>query len=438
MAAGEGDETYMDTCRREHPVLHRLAHRRLWRYFARDYPSSRARFRAAARRRGLRLVRREVPNSFGLDLTVDIAVRPGTRGWVLHLAGTRGVDGYVGAAVQQVLLRHLRMLVPADIGLVLVHCVNPFGMAMGRLVNENNVDLEHNAMSDREFEARIRARRRWNPAYGKVDHIVNPTGGGGEPPGCGTSLSGALRSLWHWRLRGGPTTYEDIQDRGQHWRSDGLAFGGFELQASCRHVLDILGHPAVRPMLGLPAAVLASAVGASAHGEDTLWAPARHQAAAMRGTAQHPRVEVLPARRRNLLRRLARRLPRCAMAVHQVHSTQASRFRVLQHLRDENRQYHHRLHRDCVRYEMRAGGASAAAVDWERVVEASEDAEPSLHLGRRDHEPSAGLAQCLGRRRCDLRELFALGEEQWRERAALRGVLLVLQAAARVREVAAR
>ena len=76
--------------------------------------------------------------------------------------------------------------------------------------------------------------------------------------------------------------------------------------------------------------------------------------------------------------------------------------------------------------------------DLALALEASEDAEPSLHLGRQDHEPSAGLAQCLGRRRCDLRELFALGEEQWRERAALRGVLLVLQAAARVREVAAR
>ena len=429
----------MDQCRRRHPVLHHLAHRRLWRYYPRDYLRGRELFRRRARRAGLRLASREVANDLGLDLTVDVAVRgavPGA-GTLVHLAGTRGVDGYVGAAVQQVLLRHLDRLLPRDLGLVLVHCVNPYGMAMDRLTNENNVDLEHNVATEAEFAERMRARKAWNPEYAKVDHFINPTGRPPPPPlpvpggggagddgqACVAPLGPLLRSLWHWRLRG-DTTYEDIQHRGQHWRTDGLAFGGFELQPSCAAVLEAVRAAVRAAPAGGGVAVLAAGVEASPVPDDTLWVPAAHEVAAMRMTGQYPHIRALPAARRSLVARLAAALPRCEVAVHQSFATQASRFRALQRMREENVQYHHRLHHRCSRYNtMTGGGRPRGGRDWAREVEDTAGVR-SDHLGAAE----AGVVSCMGRP-CGLRGIFALEEEQWRERAALRGVLLALQAA---------
>ena len=177
-------DQYRAACHRQHPVLQRLAHKRLWRYYAKDYEESRSAFRLLARRRGLALHTGALPNSLGLDLTMDVAVRPGVAGTLLHLSGTRGVDGFVGAAVQRCLLRHLPQLVPPEVGLLLVHCVNPFGMAAHRLVNENNVDLEHNFMTEAEFGERMRQRHAANPAYAAVEALVNP-GGRSRAPASG-------------------------------------------------------------------------------------------------------------------------------------------------------------------------------------------------------------------------------------------------------------
>ena len=192
----------MDECRRAHPVLHRLAHKRLWRYFPRGYEHSRRLFRRWARRRGLALVSRRVENAYDLDLTLDVAARGGKDGVIVCVAGTRGVDGYVGAAVQHILLRHLDSLLPKDMGLVLVHCANPFGMKMGRLVNENNVDLEHNVMDEGEFAERMRRRHGWNEQYAKVDGFMNPAGSPAPAESCRPGLVPALRSLWHWKSGG--------------------------------------------------------------------------------------------------------------------------------------------------------------------------------------------------------------------------------------------
>ena len=65
------------------------------------------------------------------------------------LGGTHGVEGFVGSAVQTDLLRLLRsghISLPANIAVLLVHALTPWGYAWLRRCDENGVDLNRNAV----------------------------------------------------------------------------------------------------------------------------------------------------------------------------------------------------------------------------------------------------------------------------------------------------
>lgn len=61
------------------------------------------------------------------------------------LSGVHGVEGFISSAMQCELLSRLPPDGhPAGVGVVVVHAVNPWGMAHGRRQNESNVDLNRN------------------------------------------------------------------------------------------------------------------------------------------------------------------------------------------------------------------------------------------------------------------------------------------------------
>lgn len=84
----------------------------------------------------------------GEDLFIDIlslgAVNP--QRVLLHVAGTHGVEGHLGASIQQECLRQLGAI-PDGVSIVFVRCLNPWGMAHGRRVNSENIDLNRNFLS---------------------------------------------------------------------------------------------------------------------------------------------------------------------------------------------------------------------------------------------------------------------------------------------------
>jgi hypothetical protein len=408
-------QQYMDTCRRRHPLLHRLAHKRLWRYFPASYHEGRRTFRTLAAKQGLQLSSQVIKNDFNMDLSMDVAVRPGPAGSpvLLHVAGTRGVDGFVGGAVQRCLLRHLPQLLPPELTLVLVHCANPFGMAAHRLVDEQNVDLEHNHMTKAEFDERLRQRQTGNPDYAAVEHLVNPSGGG-EAAVCGLSFSAWLRLLWKWKRH---RVYESISHGGQHWRMDGLAFGGLRQQPSVRQLLDMLEK--VLPAGGGRMVALTLGADASAHAADTLHTPEECETAVLRMTLQHPHVR--PLRRRNLAQMLRARYG--CVALHQAVPLQASRRATLSAMFAENVQYHQLLRRRCARHIVGGGRWADMVVDVDKV----DSSHLTMTSGGKD------ISECMrvNRPSCarSLHSIFALEEEQWREQAALRGLVVVLQAA---------
>lgn len=69
---------------------------------------------------------------------------------LLHLSGVHGVEGYIGSLIQKEILRqsnfgHIEEL---PYQLVIVHAVNPYGMAWYHRTNANNVDLNRNGLKN--------------------------------------------------------------------------------------------------------------------------------------------------------------------------------------------------------------------------------------------------------------------------------------------------
>jgi hypothetical protein len=69
---------------------------------------------------------------------------------LVHTSGVHGPEGYVGSAIQRDWLANFKIRaqqpLPKGHLAVLVHAVNPFGMAWWHRFNENNVDLNRNAV----------------------------------------------------------------------------------------------------------------------------------------------------------------------------------------------------------------------------------------------------------------------------------------------------
>lgn len=114
--------------------------------FANSYREARAEFRQCARNAGGELS--ELVVDPVEDLTIDIACfQPQAKHVLVVSSGLHGVEGFAGSAIQrQFLLQDL----PDDLGVVLLHGLNPYGMHFLRRVNESNVDLNRNFLAEGE------------------------------------------------------------------------------------------------------------------------------------------------------------------------------------------------------------------------------------------------------------------------------------------------
>jgi hypothetical protein len=116
-------------------------------YFSSTSPEADARFLEAARRAGavVQMTRHPLPGPSGEPLHVGIA-RVGASdatAAILILSGTHGVEGFAGAAIQVGLLERLPRMAQGT-ALLLVHLINPWGVAWNRREDHKNIDLFRN------------------------------------------------------------------------------------------------------------------------------------------------------------------------------------------------------------------------------------------------------------------------------------------------------
>ncbi len=200
------------------------------RSFALSYVECRARFRLAAARLGATLttIGLGLTGPFGESLAIDAAylgpAKP--RRALLVMSGTHGIEGFAGSAQQVHFLDQLREQESTD-GILLIHAVNPWGMAHWRRANENNVDLNRNWL---DFADELPQ----NSAYAAVHDLLCP--GGPQLPNAEDFLSASKALV----AKHGITWMRQAVSGGQYSHPDGLYFGGAERQASTTAVAELV------------------------------------------------------------------------------------------------------------------------------------------------------------------------------------------------------
>lgn len=197
-------------------------------YFPSDYFSARERFLARAREHQAELAHYPIgargPNGESLSIDTAYLGAAEPRRLLIVSCATHGVEGFAGSALQQHWLdRFAPGRLPSEAGCLLVHAVNPYGFAWCRRANENNVDLNRNALA--------RFPGPPNPAYRRLERWLNP-------PAAGTLdffyVQGAALLLRH-----GFSALQQAIVEGQYEYPRGLFYGGTELQESLRILFDI-------------------------------------------------------------------------------------------------------------------------------------------------------------------------------------------------------
>lgn len=129
-------------------------------------------------------------------------------------SGTHGVEGFAGSAIQNGLLRQdIVSTLPKHVALLMIHTINPYGVAHLRRVNEDNIDLNRNFLDHSKLHPS-------NEGYEKLSNAVTPS----------------VLSLWNdaellfklisYTLFHGTSELRFAISGGQYTHPEGLFYGG--------------------------------------------------------------------------------------------------------------------------------------------------------------------------------------------------------------------
>jgi hypothetical protein len=299
--------------------------------FSPDYFTARHRFREMVTTAGGRLetipLDAKGPNGEGLGIDIAWFGAANPRRVLLHSSGLHGVEGFAGSAIQLQLLDDLPKL-PKDAALIVVHVLNPYGMAWLRRFNENNVDLNRNFLGDEPYAG-------VPPIYADLDSFLNPQ----SPP---ASDLFTLRAAWLILRQGMPALKQAVVG-GQYEYPRGLFFGGKRLQQGPEKYQNFLTQ-----RLASAERIVAIDVhtGLGKYGEDTLLVGEEdydtlRRMFGERVAPSNPDKSPAYRIRGALDTMIPRAVPKAAVfAVTQEFGTY-SPTKVLHALREENRWHHH-------------------------------------------------------------------------------------------------
>jgi len=189
-------------------------------FYAEDFTSSRNRFIASVSRLDAELHTLDVPCNSphslpSLPIEIAILGDHNSSKKLIYVAGTHGVEGFVGSAIQYGIIQQLARP-PQGYSLILVHCLNPWGMFNLRRTNENNVDLNRNCVFGDAAQAPA------PPHYEALRPILIPDGPSSFPSFTLKALAQVARL--------GFSTVKQAVTGGQYVDPHGIFFGGYKLQ----------------------------------------------------------------------------------------------------------------------------------------------------------------------------------------------------------------
>ena len=201
------------------------------RHFSESYAEARTRFLEAVVRAGVPLESFENPVSLGptgATLATDVALfgPPDATKLLILLSGTHGVEGFAGSGAQVSMIESLRFAaLPARTAVLVVHAINPYGFAWLRRVNEDNVDLNRNAIDFGRLPEP-------DPDFAALAPYLVPTEWSDLAP-----AETAIRDFIQVR---GLRRFQEVVTGGQYTHPDGLFYGGREPAWSTRTFREIV------------------------------------------------------------------------------------------------------------------------------------------------------------------------------------------------------
>lgn len=205
-------------------------------YFAQDYFAARQKFRDAAKASGASLESHVIHRENDVDYTMDVAYIKGAEKdgeLLVHVSGVSGVEGYAGSAVQVKWLqtyaaRDRKKQPRINCSVLLLHAVNPYGMAFLRRFNEHNVELNRNFLLTPEEWAEVLERDPNIAFYEDFDPVLNPNY---TVPSLWNRYELLVQAFYYIVLYG----YSNLKRAfltGQYHKPDGIMYGGSKLEPS--------------------------------------------------------------------------------------------------------------------------------------------------------------------------------------------------------------
>jgi len=188
-------------------------------HFAQTYAEARDKFLAAGAERGARMFRDVHPSERGAqgeELSIDGAKIGDDKAPALLLltSGTHGVEGFCGSGCQVALLRDdafLSAVERADVCVLMLHALNPYGFSHLQRTNEDNADLNRNFV---DFSSPLPP----SPAYAEIHALLLPAAW--PPPQDSETELGA------WIKARGDRAFQAAVSGGQYAFPDGMFYGG--------------------------------------------------------------------------------------------------------------------------------------------------------------------------------------------------------------------
>lgn len=188
------------------------------RYFSSSYQEARQKFLDAALAAGGNIdsFQNPHPGPRGEPLFMDAVFVGGgdAKRILVVISGTHGVEGFAGSGIQTGLLQDgIASRLPAGLGLLMIHAMNPYGMAHLRRFTEDNVDLNRN------FRDHVEPYPR-NFSYEQLADVIAP-----QSLSFWSEVVSWSRLLWY-RVTAGQAASQAAVSGGQYSHPDGLFFGG--------------------------------------------------------------------------------------------------------------------------------------------------------------------------------------------------------------------
>ena len=209
-------------------------------YFQESYDDCRQAFLDEARKASAQYDQAElfsvrIPSQVDENLFIDFLYLPpvdSSDKLLVMSSGVHGVEGYTGSAVQQMFLRELLSSgVLSEMGVLMIHGMNPYGFKYKRRVTENNVDLNRNSEMDSSlFESE-------NQGYAALYDMLNPRG-----EASNTSLQSRFfyMTAISKMLKESMAVLRQAILQGQYEYPEGIYFGGMDFEPQIDSLQSIL------------------------------------------------------------------------------------------------------------------------------------------------------------------------------------------------------